>query len=70
MFIKKLLFKMSKKLVIGFVLDLLKTDDFRKKWVAKINKSIDLKNLTEKEEEVHFTNVYEAIRETLDEGYR
>ena len=67
--IKKFLFKMTKSMVISYVLGLLKKESFKNDLVKKINAKVDIPGLGEKQEKQIFDAVYAAVNESLEEKY-
>lgn len=64
---KKLIFKYLKENILNWVLTELISDSFKKKLISKVNKTIDIPGLNEKEEEIIFLRLYEATVQSVTE---
>jgi len=65
--VKKLIFKYLKENILNWVLTELISDSFKKKLISKVNKTIDIPGLNEKEEEIIFLRLYEATVQSVTE---
>ena len=62
---KKLMFKMTKSVVISYALGKIKTKKFKKNFVKKINDKVDIPGLNEKQEKQIFDAVVITIAKVL-----